>query len=425
MPTRFLISFPLNKFPTYLLNTLSTFIPQTAANNFITRENFVFILADMKAKYFYNTYVTPSIQQTTEAATFPQIALAICPPKVTGLSVIDFGTDFVSLIWDDIIPSVSLYEVERSTDNINWTAIAWPTSSNFTDNTVSSGTTYYYRIKGVDLCSLASCNKGRGNPSNSVSVTTIAVPILYGNNGRENFVLYPGHSLYTIDPNNASVSSSLFQWAPGIDDKGESLAWNSDNGFLYRITSVPRDTPAGVADFRKLDVDTFTPTTISTSGALITHVTALTYQGSGVFLFCTATNFGTPDKLCSVTTAGVITELGALDAGFNTYKGLAFLGGTLYAVGPLSDQLRILNPTNGLIISTVTITVPITPVIEGHALTVYNGQLFGCIMLNSPPFNRHLVQIDPITGIGVDKGTFPVNMSGFNTLNISALATVG
>ena len=80
-------------------------------------------------------------------------------PQVTGLSVSVAGSNQINLTWNSV-PGATTYWIYR-----NGYVPAIVTSTNYTDNAVSSGTTYTYAIAAV-------VNSTLGPKSASVTVTT-------------------------------------------------------------------------------------------------------------------------------------------------------------------------------------------------------------------------------------------------------------
>lgn len=88
------------------------------------------------------------------------------PPPPTGLNVTSVGDGVVALGW--VTPSagdVDHYEVWRSADGVNFAKLADETSVFYTDNAVSNGTTYSYKVKTVDKEGLV------GPPTDAVPAT--------------------------------------------------------------------------------------------------------------------------------------------------------------------------------------------------------------------------------------------------------------
>jgi hypothetical protein len=102
------------------------------------------------------------------------------PVKLTSFKAQAIDNSFIRLDWATAIEiDNSGFEIERSKDGINFTTIGWkdgngnstePKYYGFDDKTVSTGTTYYYRLKQIDF-------DGQFEYSNIVSAS------LSGNNG--------------------------------------------------------------------------------------------------------------------------------------------------------------------------------------------------------------------------------------------------
>ena len=66
----------------------------------------------------------------------------------TNLSAVSVSETQINLTWTDNTTSESNYRIERSTDNTNWTLIATAAKNStvYSDNSIVSGGTYYYRV---------------------------------------------------------------------------------------------------------------------------------------------------------------------------------------------------------------------------------------------------------------------------------------
>jgi len=130
---------------------------------------------------------------------------------------------------------------------------------------------------------------------------------LYGITGQQNGAQNPLNpsTLFTINKN--SGASTIFLPLV-VDNDGESLGFNPNDGLLYRYFRGP--------DFQSVDPDTKAVTTIPLSGDDADEPGALTHL-SGNVLLLTNTN----RELFSITTDGVISFIGELD---EESKGLAF-----------------------------------------------------------------------------------------------------
>jgi hypothetical protein len=117
-------------------------------------------------------------------------------------------------------------------------------------------------------------------------------------------------TLFEIDEANGMLTL-LTPLSMGGGGSGESLAFNPDDGLLYRYQA---------GTFESIDPNNgFASTTIPTSGASPFSPQAMTYVGTSEFLLVDSN-----DRF-SITTAGVITSLGRLDAN-GTAQGVVIVG---------------------------------------------------------------------------------------------------
>lgn len=73
-------------------------------------------------------------------------------PAIPQNVVAQQGNGQILITWN-LISGITNYNVERSTDQVNWTNVASPTVPQYLDTSVTLGTTYYYRVsatQGVD-----------------------------------------------------------------------------------------------------------------------------------------------------------------------------------------------------------------------------------------------------------------------------------
>jgi photosystem II stability/assembly factor-like uncharacterized protein len=90
------------------------------------------------------------------------------PNKPTNLIVNNFSTNLVEMMWDDNSTNESSFRIYRKS-NDNWVESGNVTSTSYTDNTVSPGSTYYYKV-------VAANSFGNSEPSNTILVVTGSVP---------------------------------------------------------------------------------------------------------------------------------------------------------------------------------------------------------------------------------------------------------
>jgi len=111
---------------------------------------------------------TPTLIATAPAnTTFRGVTLAPVYGKVPSSLVAEvIALNEVKLSWKDNSTTETGFEIERSTDGVNFSLLATVAQNviTYTDNTVVAGTTYYYRVRGIEP----------GDPivySNTVNVT--------------------------------------------------------------------------------------------------------------------------------------------------------------------------------------------------------------------------------------------------------------
>ena len=155
-----------------------------------------------------------------------------------------------------------------------------------------------------------------------------------------------------------------------------------------------RAQPRHYGDHRPAHIDNYN---VPLSGYNYDEFTASVFNPwSGEFLLADLN-----DDFISVTTAGVVTLIGAMD---HQSKGLAYIGSTLYSVTRGDNQLRIINTSDGSTTSQLTLTHATLAVDgwTGLATNPLTGVLYGVAKQGGA--NRHLVTIDHTTGAVTDLG---------------------
>ena len=99
---------------------------------------------------------------------------AAAPAVPTNLAITNTGFNTVSLSWTDNASNESGFQIERSEDNIVFSAVgtAAANTTTYTDQNLYGGTLYYYRIRSL------SSTAGMSVPSNVASTTTLWDPNL-------------------------------------------------------------------------------------------------------------------------------------------------------------------------------------------------------------------------------------------------------
>src|SRR5277367_1718200 len=115
-------------------------------------------------KYFYVVSAYNSAGQSADSTEVSATPVLPAPGAPAGLAATP-GNAQVSLSWNASTGAAS-YNVKRSTTNGGpyGTAVASPTTTNYTDATVTNGTTYYYVVSAVNTA-------GQGGNSAQASAT--------------------------------------------------------------------------------------------------------------------------------------------------------------------------------------------------------------------------------------------------------------
>jgi fibronectin type 3 domain-containing protein len=93
---------------------------------------------------------------------------ATAPPAApTGVTAKAVSSSEIDLAWSAVAGALS-YQVQRSTDSVNWSTIATPSANSYANTGLSAASTYSYQILAVGAI-------GTGTPSASVSATTLNV----------------------------------------------------------------------------------------------------------------------------------------------------------------------------------------------------------------------------------------------------------
>jgi uncharacterized delta-60 repeat protein len=119
-----------------------------------------------------------TFSSTEIGAIHVQPDMTVVPDMATDLTVTSLSSTRVQLTWHNRATNAACYVVERSVDGENWTGIAMiaPSAISYTDNSVTEGSQYFYRVTAKNDVSLA--DGASGIPSASVStITPPAAPI--------------------------------------------------------------------------------------------------------------------------------------------------------------------------------------------------------------------------------------------------------
>jgi|GEM_PF-6640758 len=192
-------------------------------------------------------------------------AAAVPPSAPTGLTA-SAGDTLISLSWTSGTAATS-YVIQRSSDGVNFTTIGTATSTNYVDDGLTNGTTYYYEVSSVN-------NLGQSGDSAAVSVSptnqgSISINFQGGSSSNGTPSLMASSEIAGYFPasnwNNAAgpsgTASSLVQ-SNGIASSA-SVTWAANNVWSTSITDT-----AGNYRMMKgyLDTTSSSTTTVTVSG---------------------------------------------------------------------------------------------------------------------------------------------------------------
>lgn len=117
-------------------------------------------------------YFGSAADGSSESTAFSLDAIVISPPPPaapTGLSATPASSSQINLAWTDNSSTETGFKIERSTDQINWSAISTSTATTYSNTPIADGTQYYYRVRAT--------NEG-GDSSNvtASAATSLAAP---------------------------------------------------------------------------------------------------------------------------------------------------------------------------------------------------------------------------------------------------------
>jgi fibronectin type 3 domain-containing protein len=184
-------------------------------------------------------YVVTAVSTAGESGNSNQAsatpAAAPQPPSApTGLTATG-GNAQVSLAWNANTGATS-YHVKRSTTSgSGYTQISAPTATNYTDTTVTNGTTYYYVVTAVNTAGESgNSNQASATPANTVADVTITVdptktkpisPYIYGTN------FYSGNTSpqpnFTFDRDGGNRWTA-YNWETNASNAGSDYLYESD-----------------------------------------------------------------------------------------------------------------------------------------------------------------------------------------------------
>jgi hypothetical protein len=214
-------------------------------------------------------------------------------------------------------------------------------------------------------------------------------------------------SLFLLDPTNASA---MFVMALGNGADGETIAFDPDDGLLYHASGVMN----GDRFWESVDVlaqsvvfsGQFTGPAVSASHETV----SMTYDPATQRFLVADRNW----TLFDTTLTGDATAVSALSGLPGTLKGLAFAAGSLWGGHFNVNTLYRLDPSNGVVLDTVNVTLGGNDIDGMNGLTTHpvTGELWGIFRIGDGPGVRHLGTIDPITGVVTSVGVLAHSFAG-------------
>jgi len=185
-------------------------------------------------------YVVSALNAAGESANSAQAnatpTVPAAPPAApTGLQA-SGGNAQVSLTWTASTGATS-YHVKRSTTSgSGYAQIAAPTVANFTDTTVTNGTTYFYVVSALNAAGeSANSAQATATPANVAADVTITIdptktkpisPYVYGMNFYNGVTGAPPHLTFDRDGGNRWTA---YNWETNASNAGSDYIYDNDN----------------------------------------------------------------------------------------------------------------------------------------------------------------------------------------------------
>lgn len=188
--------------------------------------------------YYYRAYCNGNNYYTTTGA--------VTTPSSTSNFVVIPIDPVIGMTWDAVTEATS-YNIERSTDNSTWEILGTSEDTDYFDDTVSAGTTYYYRLKTtVDVVNYWSDSKSAIILAAPATVTAVQYSV--GTSSARITVLWSavtGASNYLIERSTDGVTwATLSSSATGTSYSDTAVFPNvryyyrvKANGSVYSTTS--------------------------------------------------------------------------------------------------------------------------------------------------------------------------------------------
>jgi fibronectin type 3 domain-containing protein len=228
----------------------------------------------------------------------------------------------VKLAWTDKDSTATGYYIQRSLNNSTWTTIATLSgvaTNTYTDSTVASGTTYYYRVQAF---SAAAASAYTASLKVATPVDGVTITIRYGDE-------------LVITESGSSDSVTLFQSGSTltVDADGQDITESDPTAGVFIYTR-------GGNDSVNINASVNAYTTVDTIDGAPTQIVS---AGTDVSVWCDSTDSfsgtGTVHKVANFA-GGVSKALGAALANPSDSGAVTKVNASLWGTGPLATDVN-------------------------------------------------------------------------------------